>query len=197
MKLQLLKTVLVISGLALAAVANAQDVPEQDAQEECPVVLDPLVEERNCACLLRMLDDTSTSTSTSTLTAAADEQIGRSIEERSCDCLARMLDEGASAEDVVRVGIDADLDLAESTLFAMGCGGEDNQVAIAIAGVRLASNLSQAQTVANAVLANFGETGEIADAVREAVRLVARDLPQPGVFVDEYIPTGSDVSPAS
>lgn len=182
MKMQLLNVLLASVLLAVSAVGNTQE-----AQETCDVTTDSMVEQRSCDCLLRMHAEG----------VATEAAVSTAVEQRSCSCLSSMLEDGGSAEAVVRANIDAGMDLSEATVFAMGCGGEDNRVAIAVAGVRLASSLAQAQTVANSVLATVGQTGEVADAVREAVRMVARDLPQPGVYVDEYTPTGTDVSPAS
>lgn len=129
--------------------------------------------------------------------ADPDAQAAPISEQRNCVHLADMLEEGASAEAVVRASAATGMTLEDATVYAMVCGGDSNSVAIAVAGVRLANSLAQAQAVANAVLVTAGRHGDVADAVNEAVLLVARDLPQPAIYVDEYTPTGSDVSPAS
>jgi hypothetical protein len=156
MKIRLIDVLLASALLIFPVVGNAQEL-----NQACEVATTPMIEQRSCACLLRMLED------------------------------------DASAEALVRATVATGLGLAEATVFALECGGENNQVAIAVAGVMLAGSLAQAQSVANAVLAIVSQSGEVADAVREAVGLVARELPRPGVYVDEYTPTGTDVSPAS
>lgn len=115
----------------------------------------------------------------------------------SCVDLLEMLHAGAAAEAVVRAVVATGMSLAEATVHAMGCGGDSYRNAIAVAGVKLASTLAQAQSVANAVIAAAGENSELAAAVRKAVDLVAEGLPQPSVYVDEYMPTGTEISPAS
>lgn len=119
-------------------------------------------------------------------------------EERDCAQLLAMLEGGASAEDVVRATVATGLSLANATVYAMECGGESHRLAIVVAGIKLASTLAQAQVVADAVMATAGGDARVANAVRDAMIEVTESMPQPGVYVDEYTPTGgADVSPAS
>jgi hypothetical protein len=118
-------------------------------------------------------------------------------EQCNCFVLLDMLEDEANAEDVVRASVAMGMNLSAATVYALECGGESHRTAIAVAGVRLANSLAQAQAIANAVLAAVGQNGDLSAALREAVALVARGLPQPNVYVDEYTPTGPEVSPAS
>jgi len=116
----------------------------------------------------------------------------------SCDTVKNSLSGGSSAGDVVRATVETGMGLAEATVFAMVCVGDQNPEAIATAGIAAAGNLAQAQSVANAVLASAGQTGTVADAVRAAMQDYVRHMPQPDVYQDKYAPTGGDstVSPA-
>lgn len=118
-------------------------------------------------------------------------------DKQSCDRVRYLLDVGSPAGAVVRDTVAAGMTLAEATVFAMVCGGEENRVAIATAGVELAGNLAQAQSVATAVKATAGQTGAVAVAVDKAMLEYARLMPQPNVHQDEYTPTGGGVSPAT
>ena len=118
-------------------------------------------------------------------------------EKPSCELVQNLLEGGSSTGDVVRATVETGMSLAEATVFAMVCGGEENRVDIATAGIEAAGNLAQAQSVANAVLAAAGQTGAVAVAVNEAMEVYARHMPQPGVHQDDYTPTGGGVSPAT
>jgi hypothetical protein len=108
------------------------------------------------------------------------------------------LDGGTSSGDIISALIkDYDMTLAEATVFAMVSGGQANRVAFATAGVELASNLPQAQSVANAVKATAGDPGAVATAVDQAMEEYARHMPQPDVYKDDYSPKGGAVSPAA
>jgi hypothetical protein len=87
--------------------------------------------------------------------------------------------------------------LTAATVFAMVSGGQDNRVAFATAGIGLAGNLAQAQSVANGVKATAGQSGVVADAVDAALEQYVRTMPQPNVYEDDYSPAGGGVSPAS
>jgi hypothetical protein len=118
------------------------------------------------------------------------------VEEASCDKVRAWLAADSSADEVVQAVVATGITLAEATVFAMVCGGEENRVAIASAGVASAGNLAQAQFVADAVMAAAGQTGAVADAVRAAVKTYAENMPQPEVYQDNYTPRGGSVSPA-
>lgn len=129
---------------------------------------------------------------------APDVPAAAAHEKRDCAELLAMLEAGESEETVVRAVVETGMSLSEATVYAMLCGGDSYRLAIAVAGVTLSSTLAQAQSVANAVIAAAGDNSDVAIAVREAVIVIAKGLPQPGVYVDEYTPTGgTDVSPAS
>ena len=85
----------------------------------------------------------------------------------------------------------------EATVFAMVSGGEDNRVAFAIAGVESSTSLMEAQLVTQAVLAAAGETGPVADAVREAMHAYSKTLRPPTTFDGGRIANGSGVSPSN
>jgi hypothetical protein len=87
--------------------------------------------------------------------------------------------------------------LTAATVFAMVSGGQDNRVAFATAGIGLAGNLAQAQSVANGVKATAGQSGVVADAVDAAMEQYVRTMPQPNVYEDDYSPAGGGVSPAA
>jgi len=118
-------------------------------------------------------------------------------EKPSCEKVQGLLKNGSPAADVVRATMDSTMTLAEATVFAMVCGGEENRVAIATAGIESAGNLAQAQSVANAVLATAGQTGAVADAVNGAMKVYAEGMPQPYVHEDKYTPYGGGVSPST
>ena len=115
----------------------------------------------------------------------------------SCEKVQAMLKGGNSVGDVVRATMGEGMTLVEATVFAMVCGGEDNRVAIATAGIEAAGNLAQAQAVANAGLATAGQTGAVASAVNRAMKEYAEHMPQPSVHEDDFTPTGGGVSPAA
>jgi hypothetical protein len=119
-------------------------------------------------------------------------------EQASCDTVKNVLSSGGSAGDAVRATMETGMSLAEATVYAMVCVGDQTPEAIATAGIEAAGNLAQAQSVANAVLASAGQTGAVADAVRAAMQEYVRHMPQPAVYQDKYSPTGGDstVSPA-
>jgi hypothetical protein len=116
-----------------------------------------------------------------------------------CENVRGMLGDGRSAGDVIRTIMETGMSLADATVYAMNCVGEENPQAIATAGIEEADNLAQAHVVAEAVLAVTGQTGPVADAVQVALQEYARHMPQPDVYRDEYTPTGGTgaVSPAS
>lgn len=118
-------------------------------------------------------------------------------EQESCTKIRNDLLAGSSPDQVVRATVTAGKTLAEATVFAMVCGGEDYRAAVAAAGVAAAGNLAQAQFVATAVMAAAGQTGPVADAVRAEVETYARNMPQPQVHEDRYTPYGGGVSPAT
>jgi hypothetical protein len=119
--------------------------------------------------------------------------------ERSCDAVLSLLAGGSSAGDVVRATVATGMSLAEATVYAMECGGDENREAIATAGIEAAGNFAQAQSVADAVLASAGQTGSVAEAVSAALQDYIKHMPQPDVYQDKYTPTGGDgaVSPAA
>ena len=123
--------------------------------------------------------------------------IAQSDEMPSCEKVQVLLNNGSSATDVVRATMDKTMTLAEATVYAMVCGGEENRVAIATAGIESAGNLAQAQSVANAVLATAGQTGAVANAVNGAMKVYAEHMPQPYVHEDKYTPYGGGVSPST
>jgi hypothetical protein len=91
------------------------------------------------------------------------------------------------------------MSLAEATVYAMECGGDEHREAIATAGIEAAENLAQAQSVADAVLASAGQIRAVVAGVHAALQEYVRAMPQPDVYEDKYTPTGGDgaVSPAA
>jgi hypothetical protein len=125
--------------------------------------------------------------------------VAQDEEKLSCDAVLSLLASGSSAAEVVRATVATGMGLAEATVHAIECGGDENQETIARAGIEMAGNLPQAQSVADAVLASVGQTGPVADAVQVALQDYIRYMPQPDVYEDKYTPTGGDnaVSPAA
>ena len=108
----------------------------------------------------------------------------------ACDPVRAQVQAGTSAADMVKSVMVTGVSLAEATVLAMNCTAEDSWEAIAVAGVAMADNLAQAQSVADAVLASAGQTGAVADAVQVALQDYIKHMPQPDVYEDEYTPTG-------
>ena len=103
---------------------------------------------------------------------------------------------GATAESVIRARM-AGRSLLEATVFTLVCGGESNRVAVARAGVGLAGNLAEAQTVGYGLLRTAGETGPVSVAVDEALQGYVERMSQPGIHEDGYTPHGGSVSPST
>lgn len=108
-----------------------------------------------------------------------------------------MLAAGSSGRAVVDATMASGMSLSEATVFAMVSGGESHRVNIAEAGISAAGNTAQALTVADAVLATAGETGPVADAVREVLQRDTALMERPSVYEDDYTPTGAGVSPST
>lgn len=123
--------------------------------------------------------------------------IGQSESESPCASVLDLLTGGSSAGDVIDVIMARGLNLPDATVYAMGCVGDDDPEAIAVAGVGAAGNLDEAQSVADAVLASAGESGSVADAVQVALQEYIRLMPQPDVYEDEYVPTGGGRRPGN
>lgn len=123
----------------------------------------------------------------------------QAAQQPSCASIQKSLAGGSSADAVIRTVVESGMSLADATVYALVCVGEENPEAIATAGIEAAGNLPQAQSVATAVLATTGETGPVAEAVRAAMHEYTRRMPQPDVYQDKYTPTGGDqvVSPAA
>ena len=117
-------------------------------------------------------------------------------EDIGCDQVESMLVEGRSASAVIAALVVKGRLLPEATVYAMGCGGDANRVAIATAGVALSTTLAEAQAVTAAVVAAAGETSPAAAAAREALKIFEFTAKQPVGYKTDYMPQGGidDVS---
>ena len=115
----------------------------------------------------------------------------------ACNTVQTMLVDGSTPADIIAVLKEDGRTLSEATVFAMVCGGEDNRVAFATAGVSSATSLMEAQGVVDAVLATAGQTGPVADALRVALTDYTETFPPPATYTGGNIATGGGVSPSS
>jgi len=125
---------------------------------------------------------------------------GYSLEHKAAyDAVNSELGKSTAPADIIRMLTKEpyDMSLSEATVFAMVSGGQANRVAFATAGIESASNLAQAQAVANAVKATVDVPGAVATAVDEAMVKYAELMAQPDVYKDVYSPKGAGVSPAA
>ena len=118
-------------------------------------------------------------------------------EDNRCEQIETMLVAGKSPSEVLAALVTSGMVLPEATVFAMGCGGNINRVAIATAGVELSSSLAEAQAVTAAVVVAAGTSSPEAAAAREALKLFELTAKQPVGYKSDYTPQGGGAVSAS
>lgn len=126
----------------------------------------------------------------------AEESSDQTDRDESCQQVDKWLEAGAPPGEVITTMLNSGMTRAEGTVFAMLCAESIYREAIARAGVQEAASLSEARSVAAAVLAMTGETGPVADTVRQELAGRERLARQPSVYEGDYDP-GGGVSPST
>ena len=128
------------------------------------------------------------------VTAQPDEE---QLAERSCEQVVSMLDAGDTPAEVVTAMVDSGMALTGATVFAMECAPEQYREALAEAGVNLAPNIREAESVVAAVTYAFGEGSAEAKAARKADKQYKKKEKQPKKHkVDKKPGQGGGVSPS-
>tara|TARA_R110001599_G_scaffold353885_1_gene602430 strand:- start:1928 stop:2368 length:441 start_codon:yes stop_codon:yes gene_type:complete len=117
----------------------------------------------------------------------------------SCEQVEDMLSNGSSSAEVVNAMIDSGMALTGATVFAMECADAQYRIAIAEAGVGLASNLNEARGVVRAVADAYGESSDETNAARKAFEASEKMAKQPKEYKSDFTPQGggADVSPST
>lgn len=119
-------------------------------------------------------------------------------DELSCEEVEDMLEAGRSPAEVVNALYQRGMALTGATVFAMECVGDPHRVAIAEAGVGLASNIKEATGVARAVAYASGESSSEALAARKALQTAEQLAKQPETYKSDYTPHGGGaISPST
>lgn len=127
----------------------------------------------------------------------AEESSEQPDRDESCREVDEWLDAGDSPGGVITAMMNAGMNRAEGTVFAMLCAEGAHREAIALAGVQEAANLREARSVAAAVLAMTGDTGPVADTVRRELASQEKLARQPSIYEGDYDPGGGGVSPST
>ena len=117
--------------------------------------------------------------------------------ERSCEQVVNMLENGDTPAEVITAMVDSGMALTGATVFAMECAPENYREALAEAGVNLAPNIREAESVVAAVTYAYGEGSAEAKAARKADKQFKKKEKQPKKHkVDKKPGQGSGVSPS-
>ena len=128
------------------------------------------------------------------VTAQPDEE---QLAERSCEQVVSMLDAGDTPAEVVTAMVDSGMALTGATVFAMECAPEQYREALAEAGVGLAPNIREAESVVAAVTYAYGEGSAEVNAARKADKQYKKKEKPPKQYkVDKQSGQGSGVSPS-
>lgn len=129
------------------------------------------------------------------LASFAETQLEEALD---CEEVENMVRAGSTPSDIVDHLYHSGMALSGATVLAMECGGQENRVATAEAGVGLAGNLVQANSVVRAVAEAAGETGPETVAARRAYGNAERLAKQPDGYRGDYTPQGgTGVSPST
>lgn len=119
------------------------------------------------------------------------------LTERSCEQVVNMLEGGDEPAEVVTAMVDSGMALTGATVFAMECAPEQYREALAEAGVGLAPNIREAESVVAAVNYAYGEGSVEATAARNADKQYKKTEKQPNQYkVDKKPGQGGGVSPS-
>lgn len=108
-----------------------------------------------------------------------------------------MLDDGRTAGEAINALMDDGRNLIDATIFGLVSGGESYRTAFAEAGISMATSLSEAQSVAYALIATAGEAGAVATTVDHALAEYKSSMPLPSIYQGGGIAPGGGVSPSS
>ncbi len=108
-----------------------------------------------------------------------------------------MLDDGRTAGEVITALMSDGRNLIDATIFGLVSGGESYRTLFSAAGISMSKSLSEAQSVAYALLATAGESGAVAATVDDALADYKSLIAPPSSYQGGGIAPGGGVSPSS